>query len=188
MVKKVTTPLTDEIVEDFRAGDDILLNGVIYVARDAAHKRMIEALNQGKPLPFDIRGQAIFYMSPSPAIPGRPIGAAGPTGSPRMDSYAPRLMAEGMKGMIGKGTRSQAVKDAMKKYKAVNLATVGGVGALITKSIKAAEVIAYEDLGPEAVLRLEVEDFPVKVIDDIYGGDLYADRKYKYRVVQDKPK
>ena len=188
MVKKVKLPLTDEIVGEFKTGDDILLSGVIYVARDAAHKRMMAALNEGKGLPFDIRGQTIFYMGPSPAIPGRPIGAAGPTGSPRMDAYAPRLIAEGMKGMIGNGTRSQAVKDAMKKYKAVNLATVGGVGALITKSIKASEIVAYEDLGPEAVLRLEIEDFPVKVINDIYGGDLYEERKYKYRVIPDRSK
>ena len=186
MVKKVTLPLTDEIVEGFKIGDDLLLSGVIYVARDAAHIKMMEALNQGKPLPFDIRGQSIFYMSPSPTIPGHPIGAAGPTGSSRMDAHTPRLIAEGMKGMIGKGTRSQAVKDAIIKYKAVNLATIGGIGALITKSIKAAEVIAYEELGSEALRRLEVEDFPVKVINDIYGGDLYEERKSKYRLVHGK--
>ena len=182
MVKKVALPLTDEILKDFKIGDDILLTGAIYVARDAAHKRMIEALEQGKPLPFDIRGQAIFYMGPSPTPPGRPIGAAGPTGSPRMDAYTPRLIAEGLKGMIGKGTRSPAVKDAMRKYKAVNLATIGGVGALITKSIKKSEVIAYEDLGAEALLRLDVEDFPVKVVNDIYDGDLYEERQAKYRI------
>lgn len=182
MVKKIRLPLTDEMVKSLKTGDDLLLTGVIYVARDAAHKRMMSALDQGKPLPFDIRGQTIFYMGPSPTKPGHPIGSAGPTGSPRMDVYAPRLIAEGLKGMIGKGARSQAVIDAMKKYRALNLATVGGVGALITRSIKKSEVVAYEDLGAEAILRLEVVDFPVKVINDVYGGDLYEERQAKYRV------
>ena len=181
MVKKVTLPLTDEILKDLKAGDNILLTGVIYVARDAAHKRMVEALDQGKPLPFDIRGQTIYFMGPTPAKPGRPIGAAGPTTSGRMDIYSPRLIAEGLKGMIGKGMRSQAVKDAMKKYKAVYLAAIGGAGALISKSIKKAEVIAYEELGAEAIRRLEVADLPVTVINDIYGGDLYQEGKAKYR-------
>jgi len=181
MVKKVTLPLTDEILKDLKAGDNILLTGVIYVARDAAHKRMVEALDQGKPLPFDIRGQTIYFMGPTPAKPGQPIGAAGPTTSGRMDIYSPRLIAEGLKGMIGKGMRSQAVKDAMKKYKAVYLAAIGGAGALISKSIKKAEVIAYEELGAETIRRLEVADLPVTVINDIYGGDLYQEGKAKYR-------
>ena len=182
MVRKVMLPLTDKTLKDFKTGDNILLTGIIYVARDAAHKRMVKALDQGNPLPFDIRGQTIFYMGPTPTKPGRLIGSAGPTGSSRMDAYTPRLIAEGLKGMIGKGTRSQAVKDAMQKYKSVYLATIGGVGALITKSIKNSEVVAYEDLGAEAILRLEVEDFPVTVINDIYGGDLYQERKAKYRI------
>jgi len=182
MVKKVPLPLTDETLKDLRAGDNILLTGVIYVGRDAAHKRMVEALDQGKPLPFDIRGQTVYFMGPSPAKPGKPIGAAGPTTSGRMDAYSPRLIAEGLKGMIGKGMRSQAVKDAMKKYKAVYLAAIGGAGALIAKSIKKSEVIAYEELGAEAIRRLEVEDFPVTVVNDIYGGDLYQEGKAKYRV------
>jgi len=182
MVKKVPLPLTDETLKDLRAGDNILLTGVIYVGRDAAHKRMVEALDQGKPLPFDIRGQTVYFMGPSPAKPGKPIGAAGPTTSGRMDAYSPRLIAEGLKGMIGKGMRSQAVKDAMKKYKAVYLAAIGGAGALIAKSIKKSEVIAYEELGAEAIRRLEVEDFPVTVINDIYGGDLYQEGKARYRV------
>jgi len=182
MVKKVTLPLTDEILKDLKAGDNVLFTGIIYVARDAAHKRMVEALDQGKPLPFDIRGQTIYFMGPTPAKPGQPIGAAGPTTSGRMDIYSPRLIAEGLKGMIGKGMRSQAVKDAMKKYKAVYLAAIGGAGALISKSIKKAEVIAYEELGAEAIRRLEVADLPVTVINDIYGGDLYQEGKTKYRI------
>jgi fumarate hydratase subunit beta len=180
MVKKVNLPLTDETLRDLKAGDNLLLTGVMYVARDAAHKRMIEALDQGKPLPFDIKGATVYFMGPSPAKPGQPIGSAGPTTSGRMDSYSPRLIAEGLKGMIGKGMRSQAVKDAMKKYKAVYLAAVGGAGALISKTIKKSEVVAYEDIGAEAVLRLEVKDFPATVINDVYGGDLYEEGKAKY--------
>ena len=182
MVKKVTLPLTDEVLQGLKAGDNILLTGVMYVGRDTAHKRLIEALEQGKPLPFDIRGQTVYFMGPSPAKPGQPIGAAGPTTSGRMDSYSPRLIAEGLKGMIGKGMRSQVVKDALKKYKAVYFAAIGGAGALISKSIKKSDVIAYEELGAEAILRLEVEDFPVTVINDIHGGDLYQEGKAQYRV------
>ena len=143
---------------------------------------MIEALDQGKPLPFDIKGQTIYYMGPTPARPGRQIGSAGPTTSGRMDAYSPRLMAEGLKGMIGKGLRSQAVKDAMVKYKAVYLGAIGGAGAVISQSIKKAEVVAYEELGAEALRRLEVQDFPVTVVNDIYGGDLYQEGKAKYQV------
>ncbi len=182
MVKKVMLPLTDETLAELKAGDDVSLTGVIYVARDAAHKRMVEALEQGKPLPFDIKGQTVYFMGPSPARPGQVIGSAGPTTSGRMDSYSPRLIAEGIKGMIGKGMRSPEVKDAMKKYKAVYLAAIGGAGALISKSIKKSEVIAYEELGAEAIRRLEVEDFPATVVNDIYGGDLYQAGKAKYRV------
>ena len=182
MAKKVMLPLTDETLKDLKAGDDVLLTGIMYVGRDAAHKRMVEALDQGKPLPFDIRGQTIYFMGPSPAKPGQPIGSAGPTTSGRMDSYSPQLIAEGLKGMIGKGMRSQAVKDAMTKYKAVYLAAIGGAGALISKSIKKSGVIAYEELGAEAIRRLEVEDFPATVINDIYGGDLYEEGKAKYQM------
>jgi len=181
MARKIKLPLTDETLKDLKAGDNILLTGVMYVARDAAHKRMIEALDQGKPLPFDIKGQTVYYMGPSPARPGQVIGSAGPTTSGRMDSYSPRLIAAGLKGMVGKGMRSPAVKEAMKKYKAVYLAAIGGAGALISKSIKKSEVIAYEELGAEAVLRMEVEDFPAIVINDIYGGDLYEEGKAKYK-------
>ena len=181
MAKKITLPLTDDIVKELRAGDNVLLNGVIYVGRDAAHKRMVAALDEGKPLPFDIKGQTIYYMGPSPAKPGQAIGSAGPTTSGRMDTYSPHLMAEGLKGMIGKGMRSPDVKDAIKKEKAVYFAAIGGAGALISKSIKKSDVIAYEELGAEAVRRLEVKDFPVTVVNDMYGGDLYQDGKAKYR-------
>jgi fumarate hydratase subunit beta len=180
--KRIKLPLTDETLEDLKAGDNLLLTGVIYVARDAAHKRMVEALDQGKPLPFDIKGATVYYMGPSPARPGRVIGSAGPTTSGRMDAYAPRLIAEGLKGMIGKGSRSRAVKDALMKHKAVYLGGIGGAGAIVSKSIKKAEVVAYEELGAEALHRLDVEDFSVTVINDIYGGDLYEEGKAGYRV------
>ena len=182
MVKKVRLPLTDKTLEGLKAGDNILLTGTMYVGRDAAHKRIIEALDKGKPLPFDVKGQVIYFMGPSPARPGQPIGSAGPTTSGRMDSYSPRLIAEGLKGMIGKGMRSQEVKDAMKKHRAVYLAAIGGAGALISKTIKKSEVTAYEELGAEAIRRLEVEDFPATVVNDIYGGDLYQEGKARYGV------
>ena len=182
MLKKVKLPLTDEVIQGLHAGDNILLTGVIYVARDAAHKRLVETLDRGQPLPFDIRGQTIYYMGPSPAKPGQVIGAAGPTTSGRMDSFSPRLMEVGLKGMIGKGNRSEAVKEAIKRYKAVYFAAIGGAGALIARGIKKSEVVAYEELGAEAIRRLEVEDFPVTVINDIFGNDLYAEGKSRYRV------
>jgi len=182
MLKQIQLPLTDEIIKDLHAGDNVLLNGVIYVARDAAHKRLVDALDKGQPLPFDIKGQTIYYMGPSPAKPGQVIGSAGPTTSGRMDAYSPRLMEVGLKGMIGKGNRTKAVKDAMVKYKAVYFAAIGGAGALIAKGIKKSEVIAYDELGAEALRKLEVEDFPVTVINDIYGKDLYEEGKAKYRI------
>jgi len=178
----VTLPLTDEVLTTLRSGDRLLLTGVIYAARDAAHKCMIEALEEGKPLPFDIKGATIYYMGPTPARPGRTIGAAGPTTSNRMDAYTPRLIEEGLRGMIGKGPRSRAVKDAMIQHRAVYLGAIGGAGAIISRSIKKAEAVAYEDLGAEALGRLEVEDFPVTVVNDIYGGDLYEEGRAKYRV------
>jgi fumarate hydratase subunit beta len=179
--KKIALPLTEKTIESLKASDNLLLSGTLYVARDAAHKRMVEALDRGEPLPFDIEGQALYYMGPSPSPPGRVIGAAGPTTSARMDFYTPRLLASGLKVMIGKGVRSPEVKNALKKHKAVYLAAVGGAGALISKTIVKSEVVAYPDLGPEAILRLEVKDFPATVINDIYGGDLYVDGKKKYR-------
>ena len=166
----LTTPLTDEVIERLRAGDKVSISGIIYVGRDAAHKRLVAALDAGEALPFDPQGQIIYYMGPAPPKPGQPIGSAGPTTSYRMDPYAPRLMEVGLKGMIGKGNRSPAVREAMQKYKAIYLGAIGGAGALIAKRIKSAEVIAYEDLGAEALRRLEVEDFPVIVVNDIYGG------------------
>jgi len=176
----LTTPLTDEVIERLRAGDKVSISGVIYVGRDAAHKRLVAALDAGEALPFDPQGQIIYYMGPAPAKPGQPIGSAGPTTSYRMDPYAPRLMEVGLKGMIGKGNRSPAVREAMQKYKAIYLGAIGGAGALIAKRIKSAEVIAYEDLGAEALRRLEVEEFPVIVINDIYGGDAYEDGLRRY--------
>ena len=181
-VKKITLPLTDETLKGLRAGDNLLLTGVIYIGRDAVHKRFIEALDQGKPLPINIKGQTIFYTGPCPPRPGKPIGSTGSTTSIRMDSYSPRLIAEGLKGMIGKGMRTKAVRDAMVKYKAVYMGTIGGTGALLSTSIKKAEVLAYEELGTEALRRIEVEGFPVTVINDIYGGDLYEEGKAKYQV------
>ncbi len=181
MPKRVTLPLDDETIRGLRAGDSVLISGVVYVARDAAHKRMVEAMDSGRDLPFDIRGQTIYFMGPTPARPGRVIGSAGPTTSGRMDAYSPRLIAGGLKGMIGKGVRSPAVKDAMKEHKAVYLAAIGGAGALLSKSIKKAKVVAYEDIGAEAIRQLEVEDFPVTVVNDIYGGDLYQEGKAKYK-------
>jgi fumarate hydratase subunit beta len=180
MINRISLPLTDEIIASLKTGDSLLLNGTLYVARDAAHKRMIEQMDKGEPLPFDIKGQTIYYMGPTPAPPGRVIGSAGPTTSKRMDVYTPRLIAAGLKGMIGKGVRSQEVKDAMKKHKAVYLAAIGGAGALISKSIIKTEVIAYPDLGPEAVLKIEVKDFPATVIVDNSGTDLYIAGKKKY--------
>jgi fumarate hydratase subunit beta len=181
-VKKIILPLTEETIADLKAGDNLLLFGVLYVARDAAHKKMDDTLKRGETLPFEIKGQTVYYMGPSPAPPGKVIGAAGPTTATRMDVYTPRLLAAGLKGMIGKGVRSQEVKDAIKKYQAVYLGAVGGAGALLSKSIVKAEVVAYDDLGPEAILKLEVKDFPVTVINDIHGGDLYVEGKEKYRI------
>ena len=181
-MKKITTPLTPEKVASLRAGDAVAIDGVIYVGRDAAHKRMVEGLDRDGKLPFDVEGQIIYYMGPSPAKPGQPIGAAGPTTSYRMDAYAPRLMAEGLIGMIGKGNRSAPVKEAIKQFKGVYFAAIGGAGALLSKAIKKADPVAYEDLGAEALLRLEVEDFPVVVVNDMYGGDLYDEGKKKWRI------
>ncbi len=180
MTKKVRLPLTDDAVKDLKAGDNVLLSGVMYVARDSAHKRMAESLDRGEPLPFDIKGQTIYYMGPTPAKPGRVIGSAGPTTSGRMDAFSPRLIAAGLRGMIGKGMRSTAVKEAIKKHGAVYMAAIGGTGALISRSIKKSEIIAYKELGAEAILRLQVEDFPATVINDIYGGDLYEEGKARY--------
>jgi fumarate hydratase subunit beta len=178
----LTTPLTDELVSSLEIGDKVFLSGTISTARDAAHKRLIDLLDAGKPLPFDVRGQVIYYVGPSPARPGRVIGAAGPTTSYRMDPYAPRLMEIGLKAMIGKGKRAPAVKEAMGRFKAVYLGATGGAGALISQAIKSAEVIAYEELGPEAIRRMVVENFPAVVINDTRGRDLYEEGIKTYRL------
>ena len=170
---KLTPPLIDQDVMQLEIGDKVLVTGVIYTARDAAHKRLIDLINAGKPLPMEIKGQILYYVGPSPARPGRVIGAAGPTTSYRMDSYAPTLIKLGLKAMIGKGKRSPEVILAMQEYKSVYLGAAGGAGALISQCIKAAEVVAFPELGPEAVHRLEVEDLPTIVINDCQGRDLY---------------
>jgi len=180
-VKKIETPLTDEIIENLRVGDRVLLNGVVYTARDAAHKRMLEEYEKTGKLPFDIEGQVIYYVGPTPPKPGQVIGSAGPTTAYRMDKYTPKLHELGLKGTIGKGWRGQEVKEALKKYKAVYFAAYGGTAALLSKHIKSAEIVAYEDLGTEAIRRLVFEDFPVIVANDIYGGDIFQEGQEKYR-------
>ncbi len=180
MEKRIFTPLTDEIVESLRVGDKVLITGYIYTARDAAHKRMVEALSRGEPPPFDMKGQVIYYVGPTPPRPGQVIGSAGPTTAIRMDKYVEPLLKLGLKGMIGKGYRSQQVRDLLVKYKAVYFAAVGGVAVLLQKSIKSSEIIAYEDLGTEAVRKLYVENFPVIVANDIYGGDVFEEGRKKF--------
>ena len=178
---KIQLPLDDAALERLRAGDHVLLSGVIYTGRDAAHRRMVAALEKGEPLPFDVRGQVIYYVGPTPARPGRVIGSAGPTTSMRLDPYTPALLKAGLKGIIGKGARGPAVREALKKHKAVYFLAVGGTGALLSQRIKKVDIIAYEDLGTEAVRRLEVEDFPVVVVNDLCGNDLLEARKAQYR-------
>jgi len=178
---KLETPLQDADIERLHIGDKVLLNGVIYTGRDAAHKRLIEQLERGEEPPFPLEGAVIYYVGPAPAKPGMAIGPAGPTTSYRMDPYTPTLLAHGLKGMIGKGNRGEEVREALKKHKAVYFISIGGAAALVAQRIKEAEVIAYEDLGPEAVRRLLVEDFPVIVANDIHGGDLYEEGKKRFR-------
>ena len=183
MEKHITAPITKETAKSLHAGDYVYVTGTIYTARDAAHKRMDEALDRGEELPIDIKNQAIYYMGPSPAREGRPIGSAGPTTASRMDKYAPRLLDLGLGGMIGKGKRSQAVQDAIVRNKAVYFAAVGGAGALLSKAVKKAEVIAYDDLGTEAIRKLEVENLPAIVVIDSEGSYLYEDAAKKYRKI-----
>ena len=182
---KISPPLTDEIVTMLKAGDRVIITGVIYTGRDMAHKLLVEGHKKGEKPPFDLKGQILYYTGPTPAPPGKPIGSAGPTTSYRMDKYTPYLLELGLKGMIGKGPRGQGVKDAIKKHKAVYFAAIGGAGALISKAIRKAEVIAYPELGTEAVMRLEVENFPAVVVNDIYGGDLYRTGVDKYKELGD---
>ena len=179
-VKRLTAPFGKEALRDLKAGDRVLISGTIYTARDAAHKRLIQMLDRGEPLPFEIRDAVIYYAGPTPAKPGRVIGSAGPTTSYRMDPYAPRLLDLGQAAMIGKGQRSQQVKEAVVRNGAVYLGAIGGAGALISGTVRSAEIIAFEDLGPEAIRRLEVEDFPATVVIDSCGNDLYEIGRKSY--------
>lgn len=181
MAKIVNLPLTDETVNDLKAGDRVLLNGIMYTGRDAAHKRIAELIRKNEQLPMDIKNQTIYYVGPCPAKPGQAIGSAGPTTSGRMDAYAPLLMDHGLKGMIGKGLRSKQVVDSIIKNNAVYFAAIGGAGALLAEAIKEAEVIAFPDLGAEAIYKLRVENFPVTVIIDNEGNDLYKIGKEQYK-------
>lgn len=181
MDRYIKAPVTREEAVNLQAGDYVYLTGTIYTARDAAHKRMKETLDRNDPLPFDIKGSMIYYMGPSPAREGRPIGSAGPTTASRMDKYTPELLDLGMGGMIGKGKRSKEVIEAIVRNKAVYFASVGGAGALLSKCITASEVIAYEDLGTEAIRRLEIKDFPVIVVIDSQGNNLYETAIKEYR-------
>jgi len=182
--KRIKTPLTDEVVLDLRVGDRVLITGYLYTARDSAHKRLFELIEKGEPLPIDIKGQIIYYVGPAPAKPGHVIGSAGPTTSYRMDKYTPKLHELGLKGTIGKGQRGPEVREALKKYKAVYFVAVGGAGALLARSIKSVEPVAYEDLGPESIKRLYVEEFPVIVANDAHGGDIFEEEKKKYRIAK----
>jgi fumarate hydratase subunit beta len=180
--KKLQTPFTEEKALDLHAGDIVYITGVIYTGRDSAHKRLVDSMKGGEvPTPFDLKDAIIYYVGPTPTPPGKVIGSAGPTTSGRMDIYSPYLMENGLRGMIGKGNRGPAVLEALKKYKCVYFQATGGAAALVAKRITKAEVIAYEDLGPEAIRRLEVVDFPVLVVNDCYGGDLFATEIAKYK-------
>ncbi len=180
-VVNITSPIDAKIIGELTVGTPVLVSGVIYTPRETAHHRIVQALDNREKLPFSLKGQTIYYTGPSPARPGRVIGSAGPTTSARMDIYTPRLLAAGLRAVIGKGGRSIEVREAIKRYKAVYFVATGGAGALLAQCIKKAEVIAYEDLGPEAIHLLTVENFPAIVADDIYGGDLFQQGKAKYR-------
>ncbi|WHY67377.1 Fe-S-containing hydro-lyase [Neobacillus sp. SuZ13] len=182
-IKKLTTPLTYEQIKDLRAGDQVSITGVIYSARDAAHKNMVDALKETQPLPIDVEGQVIYYAGPTPAKPGKVIGSCGPTTSGRMDAFSPQMLDQGLKGMIGKGPRSQEVIESMKRNRAVYFAAIGGAAALIADTIKKVDIVAYEELGPEAIRRMEVTDYPCIVAVDSEGNDLYKLGVEKYRLV-----
>ena len=173
--KHITTPLSDADIESLRTGDRVRINGVVYTARDAAHGRLWPLIQEGKELPIDVRGQIIYYTGPSPARPGDVVGSIGPTTGSRMDKFTPALVKLGLKATMGKGARSQPVKDAFKQYKGVYFGAIGGAGALLSRFVKRVEIVAYEDLGTEAIRRLEVEGFPAIVVNDCHGGDLYQD-------------
>lgn len=180
MKKTLTTPLKAEDLKDLQVGDDVYISGYIYTARDAAHERLVNLLDEGKELPFDVEGAIIYYVGPAPAKEGQAIGSAGPTTSYRMDSYTPQLLDAGLKGMIGKGKRDEEVKDSIVKNGASYFAAIGGAAALIAQSVESSEVIAYEDLGAEAIRKLYVKDFPVTVINDCKGNDLYQMGRNEY--------
>lgn len=182
-VKRITTPLTKEMARSLKAGDSVLITGTIFSARDAAHKVMTEALARGEKLPMDFTNQIVYYLGPTPAKPGDPIGSAGPTTAGRMDAYTPQMIEQGMTGIVGKGYRSQAVVDSMKKNSTVYMVAIGGAGALIAKSIKAYEVLAYPELGPEALAKLTVEDFPAIVAIDCDGNNFYEEGQKPYRKI-----
>lgn len=184
MNRKIVAPIKDEVVEELKAGDYIFITGTIYTARDAAHKRMYEAKTEGKSFPIDLKNNIIYYLGPTPAREGKVIGSAGPTTSSRMDKYAPLLMENGLKGMIGKGKRNEKVIESIKKNKAVYFAAVGGAGALLSKCIVASEVVAYDDLGTEAIRKLEVKDLPVIVVIDKDGNNLYETAEKEYCSLQ----
>ncbi len=179
-IKDVTTPLTDADADALQAGDRVRLHGVIYTARDAAHGRLFPLLEKGEKLPIDVKGALIYYTGPTPPRPGDAIGAAGPTTASRMDKFTPALLKAGLKAVMGKGYRGQPVKDALEQYKAVYMGSIGGAGAVLSQFIKKAEIVAYEDLGTEAIRRLEVEGFPAIVLYDCHGGDLYQDGQKQY--------
>lgn len=179
--KKLQTPFTEKDIEPLRVGDKVLISGTVYTARDASHRRMLEALEKGESFPFDPKGAVIFYTGPAPARPGRVIGSIGPTTSRRMDDYTSPMLAQGVKGLIGKGARSDEVRRALAEHKAVYFLVMGGVAALLSSYVKRAEIIAYPDLGPEAIYELEVEDFPVIVANDIYGGDIFIEGRKRWQ-------
>jgi fumarate hydratase subunit beta len=179
-VREVRTPLDDADVEALRAGDRVRISGVVYTARDAAHGRLLPLVEQGAPLPIDLRGQVIYYTGPSPARPGDVVGSIGPTTGGRMDRFTPALLALGLKGTIGKGARSPAVREALREHRGVYFGAIGGAGAVLSRFVKRLEVVAYPDLGTEAIRRLEVEGFPAIVINDCHGGDLYEDGRKAY--------
>jgi fumarate hydratase subunit beta len=181
--RKIQAPLTNEAISSLHAGDMFLLSGEVYTARDVAHRRLYEALQKGEKLPIDLQGTVIFYAAPTPTPPGKIIGSIGPTTSYRMDAFTPKLLENGLKGMIGKGNRSPEVIAAIQKYKAVYFGAIGGIAALTAKCITKAEIVAYEDLGPEAIRKLTIVDMPVIVINDTAGHDLYAEQQKKWRII-----